>query len=227
MGEKKPVVRGELALAIAVVINALGVKLMLYAGAGISAISSVPYAFSEVFPIVTMGTWTYIFQGLLVAALMVLRRRFVPEYLLSFVVGFFFGVMIDIHQLWIPLLPVSVPLRVLYFIISYLLMCVGIAISNRCKTPIIPTDLFPRELSWILNVPYARVKSAFDLSCLLVTAVLTLLCLGHIIGLGLGTVVAALTVGKGVGFTSDLLDRYVDFVSVFEPGRPAKAASCG
>ena len=37
--------RGEAALAAAVFVNSFGVVLMLYSGAGISAISSVPYAF--------------------------------------------------------------------------------------------------------------------------------------------------------------------------------------
>ena len=40
-----PVLRGELALMVVVLINSLGVVLMLYSGSGISAISSVPYAF--------------------------------------------------------------------------------------------------------------------------------------------------------------------------------------
>ena len=51
--------RGELALLLAVLVNSFGVVLMLYSGAGISAISSVPYAFSEVWPFFTLGTWTY------------------------------------------------------------------------------------------------------------------------------------------------------------------------
>ena len=80
-------VRGELALMVAVAINSLGVVLMLHSGAGISAISSVPYAFSEVFTRVSLGTWTYIFQGLLVLSLMILRKKFVPQYLFSFVIG--------------------------------------------------------------------------------------------------------------------------------------------
>lgn len=49
--------RGELALLVAVCINSLGVVLMLYSGAGISAISSVPFAFSEVLPKISLGTW--------------------------------------------------------------------------------------------------------------------------------------------------------------------------
>ncbi len=49
-------VRGELALLLIVIMNSFGVVLMLYSGSGISAISSVPYAFSEVFPQLTLGT---------------------------------------------------------------------------------------------------------------------------------------------------------------------------
>lgn len=67
----KTTLRGELVLAFAVIINSLGVVLMLYSGTGISAISSVPYAFSEVFPKITLGTFTYMFQGLLVLSLMI------------------------------------------------------------------------------------------------------------------------------------------------------------
>lgn len=50
-----PVLRGELALLVVVIINSLGVVLMLHSGSGISAISSVPYAFSEVFPALSLG----------------------------------------------------------------------------------------------------------------------------------------------------------------------------
>ena len=62
-GKKRTVFRGELALFITVMINSFGVVLMLYSGAGISAISSVPFAFSEVAPVISLGTWTYIFQA--------------------------------------------------------------------------------------------------------------------------------------------------------------------
>ena len=63
--------RGELALAAAVVINSFSVVLMLYSGAGISTISGVPYAFSEVLTFFSLGTWTYLFQAALVLTLIV------------------------------------------------------------------------------------------------------------------------------------------------------------
>ena len=93
MKQQKKILRGEAALVLAVIINSLGVLLMLQSGSGISAISSVPYAFQQVFPKLTLGTWTYLFQGLLICILMIMRKKFVPSYLFSFVVGFAFGEM--------------------------------------------------------------------------------------------------------------------------------------
>ena len=203
--------RGELALAIAVFINSFSVVLMLYSGAGISAISSVPYAFSEVFTFLRLGTWTYIFQAALILTLMILRRRFVLTYLLSFVVGFVFSELLDVHELWINVLPTGLGWQVLYFVVSYLLICLGVALSNRCKLPIIPTDLFPRELSDITKISYPKIKIPFDAICLAVTALMTFAFLGHMEGIGIGTVMAAFTMGKVIGLIGDWLDRHFVF----------------
>ena len=61
--EGRIVLRGELALTVAVIINSFAVALTVYAGLGISPVSSFPYAVSLVFPFLTLGTWTYLFQG--------------------------------------------------------------------------------------------------------------------------------------------------------------------
>lgn len=213
---KKYICRGEFALAAAVLINSFGVVLMLYSGSGISAISSVPFAFSEVFTRISLGTWTYLFQALLVLSLMILRKQFVPQYLFSFAVGFVFSEFLDIHKLWINILPCSFFCRVLYFLTSYFLLCFGIALSNHCGLPIIPTDLFPRELSQIIKAPYPKVKITFDVICLSVTAGMTWFFLGHLEGLGIGTVVAAFTMGKSIGIIGSLLDKKFQFVSFMD-----------
>ena len=217
MENEQTVIRGELALILVVLINSFGIVLMLHSGSGISAISSVPYAFSEVIPKLSLGTWTYIFQGLLILSLMILRKKFVPQYLFSFVVGFAFGIMVDIHELWVNLLPLTLPLRIIYFCISYLVICFGIALSNRCKLSIIPTDLFPRELSYITKIPYSKIKISFDVICLLATAIITFVFIGQIKGLGVGTVLAAFTMGKAIGLTGEKIDSKVKFVSFLNP----------
>lgn len=208
-----PVIRGELALLLVILINSLGVVLMLYSGSGISAISSVPYAISQVIPRVTLGTWTYIFQGLLILSLMILKKKIVIPYLGSFAVGFVFSKMLDVYEGGIHILPTALGCRIVYFVISYLLISFGIALSNRCGLPIIPTDLFPRELADITKVKYANIKIGFDVTCLSVTVLLTLIFIGHPKGLGIGTILAAFTVGKAVAVIGEWMDRHVRFES--------------
>ena len=120
MQENKLTIRGELSLLLVIIINSLGVVLMLHSGSGISAISSVPYAFADVLPVITLGAWTEVFQVSLVLSLMLLSKRFVPVYLFSFVVGSAFSAMIDVHEMWIKQLPQSLTLDIIYFILFIL-----------------------------------------------------------------------------------------------------------
>lgn len=89
------------------------------------------------------------------------------QLLFSFVVGFVFGKLMDLEKPFIDALPLNIPMRVLYFVLSYLILCFGILAGNRCGLPITPTDLFPREMADITKLPYARVKITFDLTCLI------------------------------------------------------------
>ena len=191
----KIIVRGELALVLAVLINSFAVAVTVYAGLGISPVSSFPYAVSLVFPFLTLGTWTYLF---------------------SFVAGFFFGKLLDVFGAWLPCLPYSWGWRIFYFVASCPVIALGIALSNRCKLPIIPTDLFARDLSEIIRKPYAKVKTTMDLTCVVVSIVLTVVGTGTLKGVGIGTVVAALTYGRTAGLIGNLIDKKFYFVSVLE-----------
>ena len=209
-------VRGELALAVAVAINSFAVAATVYAGLGISPVSSFPYAVSLVFPFLTLGTWTYLFQGALVLTLMLLRRQFVPSYLFSFVVGFVFGTLLDVYGAWLPCLPDALPWRILYFALSCPVVSLGIALSNRCLLPIIPTDLFARDLAQILRKPYPRVKMIFDLTAVALSVLLTAGVLGQLQGIG------ALTYGPLAGVWGKFLDKRFTFVSVLAPKGPGQ-----
>lgn len=142
----------------------------------------------------------------------------------QFCCGILFGIFVDVHKSWVDLLPQTMMLRIAYFVISYLTLCVGIALSNRCKMPIVPTDLFPREVSAITKIPYSRVKVTFDVCCLAVTAILTFAVLGHIDGLGIGTVLAAFTMGKVIGKIGEIMDRHLEFVSFLSKQAGSRSA---
>lgn len=211
MNTKKFHLSGEIALLIVLLINSLAVDLMSKSGFGISTISSVPLIFSKAFPTLSFGTWNYIFQTLLVVTLMVLKRSFCPGYLFSFVVGIGFGEMLDVHNLWIQKLPDTLPLNALYFLAGFVIMCIGICLANNCMLPIIPTDIFPRDLSQILTKKYKIVKTSFDLCCLTTTVLLSLTILHRFYGIGIGTVFCAFLTGKGVSIIQKFISKHVEF----------------
>lgn len=114
----------------------------------------------------SFGVVLMLYSGAGILSLMIMRKKFVTLYLFSFAVGFVFSVLLDVHELWINVLPSSLAWRIVYFIISYVLICIGIALSNRCQLPIVPTDLFPRELADITKIAYPKIKIGFDVTCL-------------------------------------------------------------
>lgn len=208
----KPVLRGEIALAILVVINSLGVNLILQSGFGVAATSLFPLVLSRILPF-SLGTCTYLFQSALVLALLALRRKIVLSYLISFAVGTAFGIMVDVHLIWVSNLPQGILWRLIWFAASFAIFTLGISLANHCKLPIIPTDLFPRELCSLRGWSYRKVKTTFDLGCLAFSVLLSALFVGSFDGLGIGTVLCALLLGRSVGKMTRWLDKRFYFVS--------------
>lgn len=202
---------GELGLLFTIIINSLAVSLMTKSNLGIASISSVPYVFSIAFPVLSFGTWNYLFQTLLVISLMILSRKIQWEYGFSFVVGLAFGRMIDIHSGWLAMLPESMFMRSLYFIMGFFMMCVGICVANNSLMPIIPTDTFPRDLTRLLKKPYNRIKTTFDLTCLTTTLIISFFILHEIAGVGAGTVLCALFAGKTISMIQRWFDKHIRF----------------
>jgi len=208
--KEKYKVPGELLLMAVLIINSMGVQMMTKSGFGISAISSVPYVFSHILDFISFGTWSYIFQSMLVLALMIISKRFSAGYVISFAAGFIFGKFIDVHSAWMAFLPEAFMFRVIYFAAGLMSISVGICMANKCLMPIIPTDMFPRDLSEIKSIKYQNVKTAFDLSCLAITVILSLGIEGSIMGIGVGTVICSLVTGKIVAACQKVFDRYFE-----------------
>ena len=206
--KEKIKVPGEVLLILVLMINSMGVQFMTKSGFGISAISSVPYVFNKIFPVLSFGTWNYIFQSMLVASLMILRKHISPSYLISFAAGIIFGKMLDVHAIWMAYLPDMFVMRVIYLFIGMVIIAFGICLANNCMLPIIPTDMFPRDFSQITKKKYQNVKTIFDLSCLATTVILSVVFAGSIMGIGAGTVICSLFTGKLVAMFQKVFDRY-------------------
>ena len=77
--------------------------------------------------------------------------------------------------------------------------------------PIVPTDIFPRDLSELLHKKYHRIKTTFDLTCL--TTTVLLFCPGYLFSfvVGIGTFFCAFMTGRTVSLVQKFIGNHVEF----------------
>lgn len=202
-------VHGAVGLVIGVPLGAIGASLMKHGSFGMTPFYSVSLALYEATGKFTMGTWNTIFQVALVLILALIQRRFYPRYVLSFGVAACASAILDGCNILAAKLPVDMFSRILCFGLGFFIMAVGIALLARCKLPVAPMNLFPRELAEIYHREFRQFKLWFDLGCLAFTLLVSLY-VHRLVGVGVGTLVAVLT-----GPLTGILIRQMEKVFVF------------
>ena len=200
---------GELLLALAMLLNSLAVTLMIKADFGISAISSVPYVFSHAFPVFSWGTWNAVVQCAWLLVTMMAVGKFKPGYLFSFVLAFVFGYLLDMWAGVLGHLSLGFAWRLVYFTAGLLIMSFGASCFFLCGTPALPFDTVPRAFVIEKGLSVRKARTGFDLINLALSLAVSLVFVGRIIGIGIGTFVSALLMGTLAGkVTAWLSARY-------------------
>jgi uncharacterized membrane protein YczE len=200
----------EVLFSVGLLLISLAIALMVKADLGISVASSVPYVISLRFPALSFGTWSYLVQGFLVASLVLIVRKIRLAYLLSFGVSVAFGVLLDVFGLWLaPLVLSGYLARAGLFAASLILISLGIACFVASQLPLLPYDLFVKELAAHTNKSFRLCKTLFDFACLLFSALFLLVFVRRLIGLGIGSLLSALLLGSLSGTWLTLIGRHI------------------
>lgn len=205
---EKKVLASELALAMGVLCNAIAVSLMLKSELGVSTISSVPVVLNEMFAHVTIGSWNFLFQLVLVLVMALITRKFLG-YVFSIALALLFGYLLDFFELLFAGIDTTLLLRIVFFFTGFFMLSVGISLMLNCRLAL-PFDLFVREMAEHFGLTVKQMKTGFDVVCVGLSVVFSLLFLEGIAGVGLGTVFATLFTGTVTQhFVNRLNDRFV------------------
>ena len=184
---------------IGVIINAFGVAVITKAALGTSPISSVPYVLSLRF-VPTLGQFTFVVNLLFIAAQVVLRgRKFPPIQFLQVVVNLVFSAFIDVGMklLWW-FEPASLPVKLAALVLGCAVLGCGISIEVAPDALLVPGEGVVGAIADRTGIRFGSVKVAFDVTLVAIALGLSLWFFHDINGLGLGTVVSALLVGRFV-----------------------------
>lgn len=184
---------------IGVIINAFGVAIITKAALGTSPISSVPYVLSLRFPW-SLGQFTFVFNLLFIAAQVVLRgRKFPPIQFLQVLVNLVFSVFIDVSMSLLAWLnPTILPVKLVSLVLGCAVLGLGTSIEVAPDALLVPGEGVVGAITDRLHKRFGSVKVVFDVTLVAIALGLSFWFFHGINGLGLGTVVSALIVGRFV-----------------------------
>ena len=174
----------------------IGIILILNANFGISAATSVPTALYNAFDQYSFGFWNYAGQSLAIIAVAIILKKIKVSYILAFLSGIVYAIMLDLWSFILsPLSTNLIGVRIFILVIGNLILSFGVIMSMISRYPVLPFEMFVRELSDNYNISIGKVKVIFDVSMVLISMSLSFYYFRDFRSVGLGTIFIAFTGG--------------------------------
>lgn len=202
-----------------ILIISIGVNISKAAQLGISPVSSIPYAMELIWGL-NLGKSTLFFNTLLIVMqIILLRKDYKPIQVLQIVCTYFFGAFINLTSrnnllFWLPL-PSSYITKLLYLFISIIIIGIGVSFYLLPNFAPLPAEGLMMAIVEKSNdrLKFSNVKVAVDSIMVLISAILSLIFLKSLKSVREGTVLAALLIGKVVGFIySNYKARIIEWI---------------
>lgn len=190
-----------------------GIAFSKHSNLGISPISSVANVLSIKFDFLTVGTWLIIWNSLLVVIeILILRKKFKPIQFLQFPISLLLGVFTDLCLSVISDIPnEAYPSKLLLVAVGILVLSLGITLMIISNTVMNVGEEFVSVLSKLVNKPFGNVKLIFDISCVTLSIILSLIFFDFtIVGTREGTIITACCTGFIIKFFTKLLKKPFD-----------------
>lgn len=183
--------------------SALGVAMTKRGELGVSPISSVANVMSLNFPQLSLGNWLIIWNCVLILGqIIILRKKFQLIQLLQVPLSFLFGYFTD-FGMWLFAWADwdFYALRLGNIAVGMLLLGFGIALCVIADAILNSGEAFVKAISDTTRKDFGTLKICFDVSCVAIAIVLSLLFFDFTIqGTREGTIIAALFTGVVIKF---------------------------
>lgn len=210
---KKETEKRYVLFVISLFISALGVAFTKHGELGVSPISSVANVMSIKLDFFSLGIWLIIWNCVLILGqILILRKKFKPIQLLQIPLSFLFGYFTDFGLWLVGFIPAeSYIMRLVIVFIGIVILGFGVSLSVSANVIMNSGEAFVKAISDTTNKNFGNVKIAFDVSCVVLALILSLLFFDFtIVGTREGTIISALCTGLVVKLFRKLTDEPVN-----------------
>ncbi len=194
----------------------IGIALSCKADLGTSPISSVPWVLSMFTPW-SIGEITIVMNLLFIAAQPILLRKFYWRELLGQLITLIvFGNGIDFSMYllsWVA--PDTLIWKWFDCILSTVILAFGVFLCIRAKIFVAAGEGIVLVIAFVSKAKFSNIKNCFDCSLVAISLVISFMQFGTMRGVGIGTIAAAILVGRWVQLYSTRLHIF-DKWSVLE-----------
>ena len=198
---KKQMAFRLLIYAAGLIILACGITMNTKTGMGVSPIISVPYSISEIWGL-NFGNMTFIVYTIFVIIQAVLMRRITLDLILQLPLSLVFTRFLNLFDMILPESGSYIWEKLLMLAVAISLTGIGIIMSVRTDFVPNPGDGIVNEIAVVIKKSMGFTKNCFDLLNLCISCSVGMIFAGHLIGIGLGTVLTMLLTGRAVALFS-------------------------
>lgn len=162
---------------------------------GVAAFSSVFYALSVIFDI-SLGQASMILYIILILLQIMMFKKITRIIALEIPFSIVFSFVTDFYDYLLGFDDLSAIQTFLLLCAALLANSLGVYLTVKCNIAVTPVEGMVSAISDVFHIEFSKAKNGFDLSMILITVVLCLLLRQPIHGIGIGTVISAVVVGR-------------------------------
>lgn len=198
MKEKNNLIFRYFIFLIGLFIASMGVAFSAKAGLGTSPVASLPYSVSLISSLLTFGGWLNLLSVIQITVQVILLRFKCNyfEIVVQTILAFAYGYLTDLSCSLISSITVSSYVQqFIFMLLGCLILGFGIWIQFMGGVAMLPGEAMNRAISQVTGKPYERIKIIFDITYIVLAAIVCFAFLGRIEGVREGSIIAAILVG--------------------------------
>ena len=196
-------------------ILALGLTLNTKANLGVSPIISVPYSISQITGL-NFGDLTFVVYAMFVVVQIIIHIRLknhkrIASDILQLPLSLIFTRLLNIFTVHIP---TSQNLGIRFIILTFAIICTGIGAAMSFSMLIVPNpgDGIVQALAERFDKSVGITKNLFDCLNLSITICISLFIAHQIVGVGIGTVIAVVGVGRVIALFNHIFESKIEYL---------------
>jgi len=204
-----------LVYVVGMFILALGLTLNTKANLGVSPIISVPYSISQITGL-NFGDLTFVVYAMFVVVQIIIHIRLknhkrIASDILQLPLSLIFTRLLNIFTVHIP---TSQNLGIRFIILTFAIICTGIGAAMSLSMQIVPNpgDGIVQALAERFDKSVGITKNLFDCLNLSITLCISLFIAHQIVGVGIGTVIAVVGVGRVIALFNHIFESKIEYL---------------